>query len=226
MEKILVIAAHPDDEVLGLGGTIAKKVAQGAEVALLIVTDGSTSQYASSENLGEIIENKKKETADCAGLLGISKIYYGNLPDMKLDAVSHTEINAVIEKVVDDFCPTVIYTHFRGDVNRDHTCVYESTLVSSRPVPGQCVKKIFMYSVPSSTEWNAQFCDTAFVPNWYEDISDYAEVKYNAFSCYRTEMRQYPHPRSVEYLRAADKIEGLKVGLSVAESFVLVRCID
>ena len=225
MERILVIAAHPDDEVLGMGGTIAKYSSQGAEVALLIVTDGSTAQYSGSENVKSIILEKELETQRCADELGIKKIYYGGLPDMKLDITPHVKVNAVIEQVVSDFKPSVVYTHLNGDVNKDHRCVYESTLVACRPVEGQCVKKIFSYSVPSSTEWNVQTKQEIFAPNWYEDISEYCKIKYRAFSSYATELRPFPHPRSVEYLKIADSAEGLKVGLKAAESFMLLRSI-
>ena len=224
MEKILVISAHPDDEVLGMGGTIAKYASQGAEIALLIVTDGSSCQYVGNANLNAIIEEKKVETKACADELGIRHIYYGGLPDMKLDVTPHVEVNKVIEKVVSVFQPSIVFTHFIGDVNKDHQCVFESTLVACRPVSGQCIKKLFLYSVPSSTEWNVQTSSTAFLPNWFEDISgEFAEKKYRALECYKTELREYPHPRSVQYLKIADIAEGNRVGLLAAESFILLR---
>ena len=227
MERVLVIAAHPDDEVLGMGGTIAKYAEQGAEIALLIVTDGSTSQYKDDPNLEKIIEEKKAETKACANVLGIKHIFYGNLPDMKLDVTPHVEVNRVIEGVIDEFQPSIVFTHFVGDVNKDHQCVYASTLVACRPVSEQCVKKLFLYAVPSSTEWNVQTASTAFLPNWYEDISGaYAEKKYKGLECYTTELRDYPHPRSVQYLRTADTAEGNRVGLLAAESFILLRNVN
>lgn len=224
MERILVIAAHPDDEVLGMGGTIAKSVSAGSEVALLIVTDGSTSQYKDNPELTKIIETKKKETENAADILGISKIYYGNLPDMKLDTVPHTEVNAAIEHVIDDFKPSVVYTHFGGDINKDHQCVYQSSMVACRPVCGQNVKKIYSYSVPSSTEWNAQNTLNIFTPNVFVDITgEWAERKYRAMEAYKTELREYPHPRSIKTLEFFDRAVGLQVGLECAESFVLHR---
>ncbi len=224
MDRVLIIAAHPDDEVLGMGGTIAKYALAGAEIALLIVTDGSSAQYNESGDISAIIEKKKKETQNCASVLGIGKIYYGELPDMKLDVTPHIQVNAAIEKVIAEFKPNIVYTHFYGDVNKDHRCVYESTLVACRPVANQIVKKLFAYSVPSSTEWNIQNANSAFMPNWYEDISGiYAQKKYEAFSKYDTELREYPHPRSIEYLQKADIAEGLRVGLDAAESFLLLR---
>ncbi len=227
MKRILVVAAHPDDEVLGMGGTIAKYASQGDEVAVLIVTDGSTSQYRDNSKLQEIISEKKAETSKCAAILGIKHVFYGDLPDMKLDITPHIEINRVIEKTINDFQPSIVFTHFIGDVNIDHRKVYESTLVACRPVSGQCVKRLFLYSVPSSTEWNVQMASNVFLPNWYEDISgEYAEKKYKAMECYKTELREYPHPRSIQYLKTADIAEGNKVGLLEAESFVLLRSIE
>ena len=224
MDRVLIIAAHPDDEVLGMGGTIAKYAAAGAEIALLIVTDGSSSQYQGSDDLAAIIERKKQETQACASVLGIGSVYYGGLPDMRLDVTPHIQINAAIEKVVAEFAPNIVYTHFYGDVNKDHQCVYESTLVACRPVMGQKVKRIFAYSVPSSTEWNIQTEKAVFMPNWYEDISGvFAEKKYEGFAQYKTELRPYPHPRSTEHLRQVDIAEGLRVGLGAAESFMLLR---
>ena len=226
MKKVLVIAAHPDDEVMGLGGTIAKLSAQGVECHLLIVTDGSSSQYRGSDHLGEIIEAKKIETKNCADMLGFRSIHYGELPDMKLDMTPHIVINQVIERVIDEVQPDTVFTHFWGDVNRDHQEVYKSTLVVVRPVMGQVVKELYCYRVPSSTEWTPNKADTMFMPNYFVNIEKYAEQKYKAFACYSTELREYPHPRSVEYLRETDKAAGIRIGLLAAEEFVLLRKLD
>lgn len=226
MSKILVIAAHPDDEVLGMGGTIAKLTQAGNEVYVLIVTDGSSSQYRDSDELSKIIEDKKLETKACADVLGVKKVFYGELPDMKLDCTPHIAINQVIEKTIDEVHPQFVYTHFWGDVNMDHQQVYKSTLVAVRPVMGQIVKKLYCYRVPSSTEWTPNKADTMFMPNVFVDINDVAEQKYKAFAKYSTELRDYPHPRSVQYLRETDKATGLKVGLYCAEEFVLLRKIE
>lgn len=223
MKKVLVIAAHPDDEALGVGGTIAKLSAEGVECHLLIVTDGSSSQYRDSDHLHEIIEAKKLETKGCADMLGFKSIRYGELPDMKLDKTPHIVINQVIEKVIDEVQPDTVFTHFWGDVNCDHQEVYKSTLVAVRPVMGQVVRELYCYRVPSSTEWTPNKADTMFMANYFVDIEKFAEQKYKAFSCYSTELREYPHPRSVQYLREADKAVGLRVGLLSAEEFVMLR---
>lgn len=226
MKKLLVIAAHPDDEVLGAGGAVAKIAAQGVECHLLIVTDGSSAQYRDSDHLQEIIDTKKVETKNCADILGFKTIYYGEQPDMRLDKTPHIVINKVIEKVIDKIQPDTVFTHFWGDVNRDHQEVYKSTLVAVRPVMGQVVKELYCYRVPSSTEWSPNKADTMFMPNYFVDIEKFTEQKYKAFACYTTELRDYPHPRSVQYLREIDKAAGLRVGLSAAEEFVLLRKID
>lgn len=223
MKKVLVIAAHPDDEVLGMGGTIVKLVKEGCVVDVLIVTDGSSSQYRDSDHLAEIIEAKKLETRNCADVLGVRDIYYGGLPDMKLDCTPHVDVNQAIEKVIDKIQPDTVFTHFWGDVNMDHQNVYKSTLVTVRPVLRQVVRELYCYRVPSSTEWTPNKADTMFMPNYFVDIEQYAEQKYKAFACYSTELRDYPHPRSVQYLRETDKAAGLRVGMLAAEEFVMLR---
>lgn len=223
MKKVLVIAAHPDDEVLGMGGTIAKLVKDSCVVDVLIVTDGSSSQYRDSDHLAEIIEAKKLETRNCADVLGVRDIYYGGLPDMKLDCTPHVDVNQAIEKVIDKIQPDTVFTHFWGDVNMDHQNVYKSTLVTVRPVLGQVVRELYCYRVPSSTEWTPNKADTMFMPNYFVEIEKYAEQKYKAFACYSTELREYPHPRSVQYLRESDKAVGLRVGMWAAEEFVMLR---
>ena len=225
MEKILVVVAHPDDEVLGMGGSIAKFSAEGKQVHLLIVTDGSSSQYRDSKDLCKIIENKKIETTKSADILGIKSITYGELPDMRLDSISHVLINEVIEKAVREIKPDTVFTHFWGDVNMDHRRVYESTMVAVRPQSNQIVKNVLCYSVPSSTEWSPNVLPTMYMPNYFVDIEGFDDKKYDAMACYETECRAYPHPRSIEHIRKQDNAEGLKIGRESAESFVLLRSI-
>ena len=226
MNKILVIAAHPDDEVLGMGGTIAKLTSRGCEVNVLIVTDGSSSQYRDSDDLAKIIEDKKQETWACAQTLGVKNVYYGELPDMKLDTIPHITINKVIESAIEQLQPDTVFTHFWGDVNQDHVNVYKSTLVAVRPVMGQVVKELYCYRVPSSTEWTPSKADTMFMPNCFVDISEVAGRKYEAFGKYATELRDYPHPRSVQHLRELDVARGLEVGMGPTETFVLLRKLE
>lgn len=224
--KILVIAAHPDDEVYGMGGTIAKLSSLGYEVYLMIVTDGSSSQYKDRENLAEIIEIKKQETLASSSLLGIKEIFYGELPDMQLDSVPHIVVNKAIENIVRRIQPTIVFTHFWGDVNQDHREVFKSTMVATRPVFGQVVKKVYCYNVPSSTEWAPQIPQYAYNPTNFVDIESFRDVKRMAIEAYKTEIREYPHPRSVEYVNTADKYMGLSCGLNSAEGFIVIRDLE
>lgn len=221
--KILVIAAHPDDEIYGMGGTIAKLSALGHEVHVLIVTDGCTSQYRNDSRLSEILRQKRQEAERANAIVGVTRVHFGDFPDMKLDTIPHVEVNALIERAVAEIQPDAVYTHFYGDVNVDHQMVYRSTLVAVRPVPEQCVKALYCYRVPSSTEWSPQLSHTAFLPNVMVDISAYADKKAQALAAYQTEMRAYPHPRSAQYTAENDRACGLQWGLGTAEQFVLLR---
>ncbi len=221
--KILVIAAHPDDEIYGMGGTISKLSRIGHEVYTLIVTDGCTAQYKG--NL-EIVDIKKEEAIKANKLLGVKDIIFGNFPDMKLDTVTHIEINKLIEDAIYEVKPEVVYTHHYGDVNKDHRLVYESTMVAVRPTVNQCVKKVLSYQVPSSSEWSEQISKTQFGSNVYIDISCETEKKNKAIQIYNTEIREFPHPRSLEYVDIWDKSIGLRVGLLRAESFHLIRSLE
>ena len=223
MQKVLVVVAHPDDEILGMGGSIAKLSAQGKEVHVLIVTDGSSAQYRNSADLQKIIDAKKLETKNACDCVGVKSIHYGGLPDMRLDVTPHIQVNQAIEKVIDEIQPDAVFTHFYGDVNLDHQCVFKSVMVAVRPVADQVVKEVYCFNVPSSTEWNVFNASTMFMPNVVVDIADFAEKKYAALAEYKTELREYPHPRSIEHIRKQDEAEGLKAGLLSGESFMLIR---
>lgn len=221
--KILVIAAHPDDEVYGMGGTIARLSAEGNEVHVLIVTDGCTAQYAGRPDLPEIVAQKHREALEANEILGVKKVHFGTFPDMKLDTVPHVDLNRLIEDAVNAVRPEAVYTHFYGDVNLDHQTVYRSALVAVRPVSGQCVKELYCYQTPSSTEWSPQLVQTAFLPNVMVDISDFETAKEQALLAYQTEVRVYPHPRSPQYVRETDRARGLQWGLGSSEAFMLLR---
>lgn len=221
--KILVIAAHPDDEIYGMGGTMAKLSQEGHEVYVLIVTDGCTTQYCNDPRLPDILTQKKEEACQANALLGVKQVYFGTLPDMQLDQVPHVRVNQIIEETISKVRPEVVYTHFYGDVNLDHQMVHRSTLVAVRPVPGQTVRELYCYRVPSSTEWNAQLPHTAFLPNTMVDISSYVAQKEAALTAYQTEVRPYPHPRSAQYVRETDRACGLQWGMGSSEAFILLR---
>jgi LmbE family N-acetylglucosaminyl deacetylase len=218
----LVIGAHPDDEVLGSGGTIAKLASKGEEVHVLIVTDGSSTQYP-----GDMVKRaqKKEELEACCRTLGVSDMVHGELPDMQLDTVPHTKLNDFIGDHVASFKPDTIYTHY-PDVNRDHVRIFESTLVVARPRPGAFVKRLFAYPTPSATEWDVPLLKRPFVANSYVDIDAFLETKIEALACYDTEIRPYPHPRSADAIRAIAAGVGVRTGLKAAEEFMLLRDIS
>lgn len=220
--KILIIAAHPDDETFGMGGTIAKRTFNGDIVHVLIITDGSSSQY---ENYKEMIKKKKDEAKKAMNILGVKKIEFKTLPDMKLDTISHIEINNIIEQKIEEYKPSIVYTHHWGDVNKDHRLVFQSTMVAVRPTPHQSVKEIYTYEIPSSTEWNPPEINNIFKPNIFIDITDFFEQKIKAVNCYQTELRKYPHPRSPKSVKIYNQRSGITIGKKLAERFYLVRSI-
>jgi LmbE family N-acetylglucosaminyl deacetylase len=220
---VLVIAAHPDDEVLGAGGTIAwHSRMKRDDVYVLMVTEGCTTQYGKKDFM---IKQKKEEAIKAGSILGVKEVFFEDLPDMKLDSLSHTRINSAIEKYVEKVKPDLVFTQ-HPDINKDHVLVFESTMVALRPVPGLSVKKVLSYAPASSTEWSAPFSGNYFMPNVFYDISETLDLKLEAFSCYQSEMREFPHPRSLEAIRTYATQVGVTVGLRAAEPFMLMRAIE
>mgnify|MGYP000706954391 CR=1 FL=1 len=214
-QTVLVVGAHPDDEVLGAGGAIAKHADAGDEVHTLIVTEGTTAQYDDKS----LIEQKRADARACADALGVRKTHFGDLPDMRLDDVAHTEVNNVIEEVCAEVKPDIVYTHSRREVNRDHVAVHDSTLVSTRP--GSGVEMVLAYETPSSTEYAPE--TTGFEPTLFVDIAHYLDTKVQAFGCYDTEVREFPHPRSAKALRALARKHGTASDSEAAEAFDVLR---
>jgi N-acetylglucosamine malate deacetylase 1 len=221
MTRVLVIAAHPDDEVLGMGATIALHTAAGDEVRVLVVTDGSSTQYPGDD---EIRARKEGEARRAAAELGVEDYVHLDLPDMRLDTLSHVEVNRVVEEHVRDFAPVVVYT-VQPDVNNDHRVLFDSVAVATRPVPGLPVRRLLTYAPASSTEWTPAAVNW-FVPNWYVDVTPTIERKIAAFAHYETERREYPHPRSERAIRATAEFHGTTCGCEHAEPFVLVRSLE
>jgi LmbE family N-acetylglucosaminyl deacetylase len=219
--RVLVIAAHPDDEVLGMGGAIAVHTGRGDVVRVLVVTDGSSTQYPGD---AETRARKEDEAVRAAEELGVKDYVHLDLPDMRLDTLAHVEVNAVVEEHVRGLSPEVVYTP-QPDVNRDHRVLFDSVAVATRPTPGQPVRRLLTYAPTSSTEWTPAATNW-FVPNWYVDITETLERKVAAFAQYETELRDYPHPRSERAIRAAASFHGSSCGCEYAEPFVLVRGLE
>ena len=221
MNPILVVAAHPDDEVLGCGGFIASKARSGLEVSVVFVSDGVTSRPA---NLGQSeIETRRKAAKLAAEVLGIKNAYFGDFPDNQLDSVPILQVVQFIEGILKIEKPDTVLTHFGGDLNVDHRIVNQAVLTACRPTPQQGVKNILFFEVPSSTEWQVPNDEQAFVPNWFEDISQTLVLKIRALEMYEFELREWPHPRSVKGVEHLAHWRGASCGVDAAEGFVLGR---
>lgn len=216
--KILVVCAHPDDEVLGMGGTIAKKISQGDEVRVLILGDGETSRGS-----GANIKKRNNVALQSAKFLGISKIYSKQFADQKFDSIPLLKINKEVEKVIKEYEPNVVYTHNINDLNLDHQITARSVLTACRPQPDFCVKRILFFEVLSSTEWQIKEQGKMFCPNHYENISGFLNKKLEAINFYKDELRDFPHPRSIEGINVLSQYRGIEVGYKNAEAFFIVR---
>ncbi|MEO0572690.1 MAG: PIG-L deacetylase family protein [Bacteroidota bacterium] len=217
--KVLVIAAHPDDEILGAGGTISRLVRKGKHVDVLIFTDGSSTQYFNNE---AILEDKFGEAKEANAVLGSLLLPREDFPDMRLDTVAHVDKNIALGRIISGGDYDTVFVQDRTDINKDHNELFESTLVSCRPYPGQKVKNLLSYYVNSSTEWGNMLKKEPFNPNVFIDITSTIEDKLTAMSKYKTELRDYPHPRSLEGIRNSAKYFGNMVGMEYAEPFHLV----
>ena len=224
IKRVLVVAAHPDDEILGCGGTVARLVKEGCHVCTLILGEGVTSRDAKRDRAkrGKEIETLKKQAREANKRLGVRNVVLGDLPDNRFDTVPMLDIIKTVEGVKKEFRPDVVYTHFWGDLNIDHRITYNAVLTACRPVKGETVKEIYSFEAPSSTEWNHP---DEFQPDTFVDITGTLDVKIKALKCYGTELRDFPHPRSEEALRSAAKKRGSSAGITSAEAFKAVRVV-
>jgi N-acetylglucosamine malate deacetylase 1 len=216
-KKILVVAAHPDDEVLGCGGTMAKFANQGHEVRILLLGSGRADPSSPQER------QKILRQSDSANftLLGFrERVAMYQFPDNAFDSVKLLDIVHVIEKQKELFQPDSIFTHSIHDLNIDHRITYQAVITATRPMKGECVRDIFSFEVLSSTEWNYP---TRFSPNFFMDISETINTKLQAIQCYKGELKKFPHPRSLKGIRLNSEYWGMKVGYENAEAFELIR---
>ena len=224
--KVLVIAAHPDDEILGCGATAARLVAEGHDVQFAILGEGMTSRSSNREDTDPTLLSKLQAQARAAAAkVGVRNVTLHNFPDNRLDTVPLLEVVKVVEGLVDGLRPEVIYTHHAGDLNVDHGVIHRAVLTATRPFAGQPVREIYAFEVPSSTEWAFQRIEPAFRPNVFVDVSGTLEAKISAMECYDSEARKFPHPRSPEALRALAMRRGSAAGCGAAEAFELIRSI-
>lgn len=211
--RVVVIAAHPDDELLGCGGTVALHTAAGDHVTSVIVCEGESLRYGA----GGV--NQRSHIARAACVLGVKDVRHLGFADQRLDTHTLTDIITPIEQVVREIQPHVVYCQFGGDVNRDHQLLFEAILVATRPTE-TFIESVYAFDTASSTEW--AFPRT-FVPDLWVDVSATLEKKLAAMACYESELRPYPHPRSLEALRNRAKAWGNQACMEAAEVFMTVR---
>lgn len=224
--KILVVAAHPDDEVLGCAGTIARLTKEGHQAHILILGEGITSRYENRSQSEEKLVHQLQNHARSVGkLLGAQSVHFERFPDNRFDELPLLEIVKRVEKHVARVRPDVIFTHHPGDLNVDHRASFQAVLTASRPVNGCPVRDLYAFEVASSTEWAFQQVQPVFRPNVFVDITATVNKKIQGMRLYKGEVRSFPHPRSPEALRTVARRWGTVVGLQYAEAFELVRSI-
>jgi N-acetylglucosamine malate deacetylase 1 len=219
---VLVCAAHPDDEILGCGATMARHVAAGDEVHIVILVRDVTSRGAQGD------EADSERAARRAGeVIGVRSVRCHDFPDNRLDSVDRLTIVKAVEEDIARVRPTIVYTHFGGDMNVDHGRVHDAVAVACRPTPGHSVETLLFFEVPSSTEWRPPGSLPAFAPTWFVDVSATLATKLEALGGpYRNEMRPFPHARSLEAVEHLARWRGASVGVAAAEAFVCGRRVD
>jgi LmbE family N-acetylglucosaminyl deacetylase len=220
----LVIAAHPDDEVLGCGGTIARMAETGEDVHIAILGEGLTSRFDRREDADtQCMADLRDASQRAADLLGASSVRNLSLPDNRFDTVPLLEVIKLIESLVEEYRPHTVFTQHGGDLNNDHTITFRATLTATRPMAGCPVKTVYAYEVASSTEWAFGRFHPRFEAQVFVDIQTTLDRKIQAMQTYDSEARPFPHPRSPEALRAIATRRGSQVGMPAAEVFSLVR---
>lgn len=223
MSKIvLIVAAHPDDEVLGCFGTVARLIKEGYEAYTLILGEGKTSRNDVREYRKHkddiLLLNREIQSAN--SLIGVKKVYIESFPDNRFDSVDLLDIVKAISRVKNEVCPDIIFTHYKNDLNIDHQITFSAVITATRPMKGESVKEIYSFEVLSSTEW---MYPLSFSPDIFFDISKTLDIKVKAMEIYDSELRPYPHPRSTEGIRLNALYQGMRVNLESAEAFKVVR---
>ena len=225
-DRILVVAAHPDDEVLGCGGTICaiSNMFPGAEISAIILSEGLTSRENDFIRFTKAdIDSVKEDSLEAARILGYKNVFFEDLPNNRLDSMDLLDVIKIIERYVTDLQPTVVFTHHHSDINIAHRITYQAVLTACRPMEGTSVKKLLSFEIPSSTEWAFPTYQSVFSPNVFYEIGEgNIEKKIMAMQAYKMEKRTLPHPRSPEVLRAIALRWGSVAGMGYAESFELI----
>ncbi len=226
-KKVLVIAAHPDDEMLGCGGTIARHASNKDSVTVMVLGEGITSRSI-KRNIDKnknYLNQLKDKTRKANKTLGVNNVIFENLPDNRFDDLNILDVTKKIEKVLFSFKPNIIYTHSGLDLNRDHQIVNEAVITACRPQRNNYLEKILLFEVPSSSEWSSTE-KRQFSPNYFVDISSFFKRKTKALKIYKSEIKKWPHPRSFRGIEYLARLRGAQVGCEFAESFYMLREIN
>ncbi|MFA5336865.1 MAG: PIG-L family deacetylase [Candidatus Omnitrophota bacterium] len=222
--KILIIAAHPDDEILGCGGVIARLIKEGHSVYTLILGEGITSRDE-SRNVSrrkKEIENLKGQARRANKILGVKEVFFYDFPDNRFDTVPLLDIVKVIEKIKKQIAPDIVFTHTEKDLNIDHQITYKAVITATRPLAGETIKEIYSFEIPSSTNWKFPI---SFSPDVFSNISATLPLKIRALRSYKSELKRYPHPRSIKGIIISAEYYGMRIGFKYAEAFECQRII-
>jgi len=224
--SILVIAAHPDDEILGCGGTMARLLGEGHDVKIAILGEGMTSRYRKREEADRsLLCNLREHSRRAADVLGVKDLFLYDLPDNRFDTLPTLDVVKIVEDLVQKHAPHTIFTHGCADLNVDHLVTHRAVLTATRPIEGHCVRNLYVFEIPSSTDWSFHRMTPSFQPNTFFNIESTIDVKKRAMACYETEVQDFPHPRSLEGLEVVARRWGTVVGCRAAEAFELVRSV-
>jgi LmbE family N-acetylglucosaminyl deacetylase len=223
--NILIVAAHPDDEILGCGGSMAKWAKEGHEVHALIMAEGATSRakHRDRESHTDELSMLAKSAKKASDILGVKFTELLDYPDNRMDSVDLLDVVKSIEDTIQKLKPKMVVTHHAGDLNIDHQITHQAVITACRPQPRQTLRRILSFEVPSATEWQSYTSVSPFIPNWFEDISDTLDLKIKALEAYESEMRDWPHSRSIKAVEHLARWRGASVGVEAAEAFMLVR---
>jgi N-acetylglucosamine malate deacetylase 1 len=216
-KTVLIFAAHPDDDVLGCGGTIAKFVKLGFKIHVVFLSDGESSREGVL-NIDNLIKKRKQNAKTALKILGCTSIDFLDFPDNRLDSIDLLNVVKRVEYFIDIYKPSTVLTHYFYDLNIDHQVTHRAVLTACRPEPNCPVKELLFFEIPSSTEWNFS---NVFMPNYYVDISKTLSLKKKALKIYKNEMRLSPHPRSIQAIENLSYHRGSTVGCKAAEAFLI-----
>ena len=224
--SVLVVAAHPDDEVLGCGGTMAKMSSEGFSVHVAFLADGVSSRNESRSINKRKLALRRRAARTACRLLGAKSVSFGDYSDNSMDSMPLLKVIKRVESLITEFAPRIILTHHVGDLNVDHQVVHRAVITACRPQGSNPVKSIRCFEVVSSTEWQTPTCGQPFAPDWFVDISETLKNKLAAFEAYADELREWPHPRSLNGVEALARWRGATIGAKAAEAYVLARHIE